>query len=159
MRSKFDDIKRVQKFSSLGENLTQNINEKEAIEERARSMEAAFRLYQKTCKSKSLSYRVKIRRYNSVVNPECGWDNSHKWTLGRVKEIMEVFKQHLKELKSDDKSLDSVHISLDTKPRVYEKLEKILTTIKRRRMVSCGHLRRMKPERRAWKILNFLENR
>lgn len=62
MRSKFDDIEKVQKFNSLGEILTQNINEKEAIEETARSMEAAFRLYQKTCKSKYLSYRVKIRR-------------------------------------------------------------------------------------------------
>lgn len=77
MRIKYGDIKRTTKFKYLGEILNPNINGKVAIEERRRKIEVAFRLCQKTYKSKSLSYRAKFRHYSTAVKPVCLMQQRH----------------------------------------------------------------------------------
>lgn len=54
---KFGDIERVQKSKYIGEILTQNMNEKPTIEDRARNVKMTFRLFQ--CRA----YQAKFRHY------------------------------------------------------------------------------------------------
>lgn len=64
-------IQREEKFEYLGDILTPNVNEKEALGDKVKNMEIAFKLCLIIYKSKLISFQAKPKHYYTVVRPEC----------------------------------------------------------------------------------------
>lgn len=158
MRTKYGDIKRARKFKYLGEILTPNMNEKAAIEERARKMETAFRLCQNTYKSKSLSYQAKFKHYSTVVKPECLYAAETIATKG-LSDLEKKERRFLRKILGPKKSTDKFTFRMRPNKELYQRFENITTTIKKRRLTFYGHIKRMGSERLTNRILTFQENR
>lgn len=71
------------------------INEKTTIEERARNMELASKLWQETYISKSLLFNAKFRHYNMVIKPQFLYaaENIARKRLAEIEKREEVFKE------------------------------------------------------------------
>ena len=63
-------ITQVEKFKYLGEWIEPNIREKEAFVARINKMEMAYHLTKDIYKSRSMSFKAKLRHFVTVIRPE-----------------------------------------------------------------------------------------
>lgn len=149
----------TKKFKYLGEWIEPNISEKEAITARINKMEIAYQLTREVYNKRSMSFKAKLRHYNTVIRPEalyaveCLAMNKKglsekleakerkilRRILGPIKENGEYRKRHNHEL--------------------YLHMEKITDTIRKRRIMFYGHLARMEKDRLTNRIFTYFLNK
>ncbi|KAI5751635.1 hypothetical protein M8J77_009428 [Diaphorina citri] len=145
-------IRQVSKFKYLGEWITPNNSESEAIESRCNKLEGAFHTCKQLYKSRSLSRNLKLCHYNTVIRPSALYAAE---TLLLTKKCS-IRKLELKDRKILRKILGPIKEN-DTYRRrhnneLYDNIEDLVTVIRKRRMLFYGHLERMEPKRLTQRI-------
>ncbi|KAI5743680.1 hypothetical protein M8J77_021036 [Diaphorina citri] len=145
-------IRQVSKFKYLGEWITPNNSESEAIESRCNKLEGAFHTCKQLYKSRSLSRNLKLCHYNTVTRPSALYAAK---TLLLTKKCS-IRKLELKDRKILRKILGPIKEN-DTYRRrhnneLYDNIEDLVTVIRKRRMLFYGHLERMEPKRLTQRI-------
>ncbi|KAI5734809.1 hypothetical protein M8J77_010675 [Diaphorina citri] len=152
IKTKYGQINRVAKFKYLGEIIQPNGLDKEANKVRARKMETAFQLTRNIYSKKCLSINAKIRHYNTVIKPECMYA-SECLALNTAKQLEEIEK---KERKIIRRILGPKHENgiwkLRSNKEIYDKIEKIGDSMRKRRVQYYGHLERMEGSRLTKKL-------
>ncbi|KAI5708451.1 hypothetical protein M8J77_022846 [Diaphorina citri] len=147
-----EKIRQVSKFKYLGEWITPNNSESEAIESRCNKLEGAFHTCKQLYKSRSLSRNLKLCHYNTVIRPSALYAAE---TLLLTKKCS-IRKLELKDRKILRKILGPIKEN-DTYRRrhnneLYDNIEDLVTVIRKRRMLFYGHLERMEPKRLTQRI-------
>ena len=155
--TKWGKIKRVDKFKYLGEWIQPNGGDKEASKGRIRKLELAYRLTQNTYNKRAISYRAKIRHYNTVIKPE-GLYSSECLILNRKKEVKELEKRERKILRKilGARKRNDGTWRRRTNEDLYKETEKLTDTMRKRRLKYYGHLTRMDESRVTKKIFNYI---
>lgn len=154
-----DKIKRVDKFKYLGELITPNLSEKEAFTIRMNKMETAYHLTKGVYNKRSISFKAKLRHYCTVIRPEVLY--ASECLIMNKKGLIE--RLEAKERKILRKILGPVKENGEYRRRhnneLYTHIEKITTTIRKRRITFYGHVTRMHPTRLTNRIITFLQQK
>jgi hypothetical protein len=157
MNTKYGIIKRVAKFKYLGEIIQPNALDKEGNRARCRKMETAFQLTKNMYNKKSISLNAKLRLYNTVIKQECLYA-SECLTMNTNKEMEEIAKKERKIVRRILGSRQENGIfKLRSNKEVYEKVEKVRDTMRKRRVTFYAHIKRMNENRLTKKIFNFFD--
>ncbi|KAI5746185.1 hypothetical protein M8J77_000906 [Diaphorina citri] len=159
MKTKYGTINRVEKFKYLGEIIQANASDKEANIKRSAKMETAFQLTRNFYNKKSISTNAKIRHYQTVIKPE---------SLYASECLSMHTKNQLEELEKKERKIvrrilgarfDNGIWKLRSNQEVYQKVEKISTTMRKRRATFYAHIKRMDDNRLTKKIFNYFDKR
>ncbi|KAI5714466.1 hypothetical protein M8J77_000221 [Diaphorina citri] len=158
MHTKYGQIKKVPKFKYLGEIIEPNALDKEGNKARMRKMETAFHLTKDVYNKKSLSINAKIRHYNTVIKPECLYA-SECLTMNTKKDMENITKKERKIIRRVlGPRYENGIWKLRSNKEVYEKVEKIGDTMRKRRVSFYAHLKRMRDDRLTKRIFKFFDN-
>lgn len=157
METKFGRIKKATKFKYLGEIVQPNALDKEANLARARKMEAAFQLTKNLYNKKSLSINAKLQHYNTVIKPECLYA-SECLSMNTAKQLGEIEKKERKIVRKIlGPKYENGKWKLRSNKEIYERIERILDTMRKRRVAFYGYLRGLEEKRLTKRIFNFFD--
>ena len=146
-------IKRTKAFKYLGEWIQPNGGEHTANQERKIKLQKMYWLTANRYNKRSISRNAKICHYNTVVKPailyatECS-DLHRKGELEELEKIeRRIMRKILGPTKQDDNTYRIKH-----NDEIYKHIERITTTMRKRRLNFFGHIRRMTPDRLTYQL-------
>lgn len=143
----------------MGEWIEPNISEKDALTARINKMELAYQLTREVYNKRSMSFKTKLRHYNTVIRPEALYA-AECLTMNK-KGLLE--KLEAKERKILRKILGPTKENGEYRRRhnqeLYTHIEKITVTMRKRRIMFYGHLARMNKHRLTNKIFTYFQNK
>ncbi|KAI5720012.1 hypothetical protein M8J77_000651 [Diaphorina citri] len=159
MKTKYGVINKVEKFKYLGEIIQANAMDKEANHKRVNKMEVAFQLTKNFYNKKSISINAKIRHYQTVIKPECLYA-SECLSLHTKNQFEEIEKKERKIIRRIlGPRFDNGVWKLRSNEEVYQKSERLTTTMKKRRVTFYAHIKRMDDSRLTKRIFNYFDKR
>ncbi|KAI5746246.1 hypothetical protein M8J77_001486 [Diaphorina citri] len=150
-------IRQVSKLKYLGEWITPNNSESEAIESRCNKLEGAFHSCKQLYKSRSLSRNLKLCHYNTVIRPSALY-------AAETETLLLTKKCSIRKLELKDRKILGPIKENDSYRRrhnneLYDNIEDLVTVIRKRRMLFYGHLERMEPKRLTQRIHAFISKK
>lgn len=145
-------IKKVPKFKYLGEWILPNNSESVAIESRCNKLEGAFQTCKMLYKSKSLSQKLKLRHYNTVIRPSALYaaECLQMSKKGSLRKLEQKDRKILRKILGPVKENGSYRRRHNNE--LFEHMEDIVTAMRKRRLMFYGHLERMSPDRLTHRI-------
>lgn len=157
MKTKYGNIKRVDKFKYLGEWIQPNGLDETSNIERVKKLERSYGITQNRYNKRSISYKAKIRHYNTVIKPE-GLYASECLTLNKKGEVQEIEKRErriLRKILGPRKTEDGTW-KIRKNESLYKHIDTFTETMRKRRAKFYGHLKRMDDDRLTKRIFNYL---
>ena len=152
-------VSRVKEFKYLGEWITENGNERKALESRLQKMETAFQLTKNIYNKKCLSWNCKIRHYKTVIKPEALYaSETIDLQLKTLKEQLEIKERKIMRKILGPRIKNGINYPKPNK-EIYKNIPIITTTMRMRRIQFMGHIERMNPSRLTHQIYTFMKNK
>lgn len=159
LRTKHGKIERVDSFKYLGEIVHLKTSEREANYSRREKMAAAFRRTHALYKRKAISRRAKLRHYNTVIKTECLYASEclRMTGLSGLREAEKFERKILRKIMGP-KIVDGQY-RLRGRGELYQESERLIESMRKRRLKFYGHLFRMDEKRLTKQIFRKLDSR
>lgn len=126
-------IEKVKKFKYLGEIIQENGLEKSAVEDRIRKIERAYGITKNYYNKKCLSKNLKLRHYNTVVKPECLYASECLVLNYRLDKLEILERRIIRKILGPRKTTELW--KLRSNEEIYQNIENITETIRKRRLI------------------------
>ena len=159
LKTEHGKIERVDSFKYLGEIVQLKTNERKANTTRREKMAAAFRRTYPIYKKKTISRQAKLRHYNTVIKTECLYASECLQMTGKagLREAEKFERKILRKIMGP-KIVDGQY-RLRGREELYRDNERLIESMKKRRLKFYGHLFRMGENRLTKRIFTILDSR
>jgi Reverse transcriptase (RNA-dependent DNA polymerase). len=144
VKTKYGRIKTTKQFKYLGETISNNGVDKMAIEDRRLKLERLSFATRNIYNKKNLSTNAKLRHYNAVVKPVILY-GVETASLMNLEGLLKIERRILRKIYGP--KVVQGNYRLRSNKEIYENMEDLETTIRKRRLKFYGHMARMSPAR------------
>ena len=144
VKTKYGRIKVTKQFKYLGEIISTNGVDKEAMENRRLNLERLSFVTKDIYNKKNLSINAKLRHYDTVARPVILY-GVETTTLTSLEKLLKIERKILRRIYGP--KVVQGNYGLRSNKDIYKKTEDLETTIRKRRIRFYGHMVRMDPTR------------